>query len=475
MAVEQQDNIGSDFNDDEDDFFRQINEIQNDYERGRPRNREEIKEEKRTRKNKWEPEKTQLGLPGVPKSLPPGLTDDQLASLIIRIRIDEITKKLTTGPIDIDTKDDRSRSPTPVYDNTGKRTNTREQRAKDKISKERHNLITQAQQINPQFRPPADYQPPNEKKTMKIYIPVKDHPEYNFIGLIIGPRGNTQKKMEKESGAKIAIRGKGSMKDGKSTKPQYNENDELHVLLTGDTQEQLEKAAVLVRQYLVPVEEGKNEHKRQQLRELAEMNGTLRERPTFFGAGGKSWQPVDIKCIHCGEVSHPSSDCPLKGQDHNMHIIEAEYLKFIEEVKDLIDLNDRVVDPYDELKASINNNNNGNGNVQNENNNNQYQHQQQQQQQHSSPPNHQQQWNQYSNNNNNNNNNNQYQQQQHHSSPPYEQQQQQQQHWNQQQQQQQGGYQQQQHHHHQQQWNQPKQHFNQNNNSSPYGPQSSYY
>ena len=37
----------------------------------------------------------------------------------------------------------------------------------------------------------------------------------NFIGLIIGPRGNTLKKMERETGAKIMIRGKGSVKEGK--------------------------------------------------------------------------------------------------------------------------------------------------------------------------------------------------------------------------------------------------------------------
>eukprot|EP01133_Synstelium_polycarpum_P005930 gene5930-6869_t len=338
------------FNDDaEDDFFRQINEIQNEYERGRPRTREEIPSDKRSRKTKWDADKHQTApIPGVPRSIPPGLTDDQLAALIMRIRIDELTKKLTVGPIEVDDKDDRSRSPTPVYDNTGKRTNTREQRTKEKLSKERHHLISNAQLLNVNFRPPQDYQPPNEKKTMKIYIPVKEYPEYNFIGLIIGPRGNTQKKMEKESGAKIAIRGKGSMKDGKTTKPQYSENDELHVLLTADTQDQLEKAAVLVRQYLVPVEEGKNEHKRQQLRELAEMNGTLRERPIF---GARNWMAADIKCVHCNETSHPSSDCPLKGTDNgNMHIIEAEYLKFIGEIKDILGIDEA----YEQRPSSSN-------------------------------------------------------------------------------------------------------------------------
>ena len=53
------------------------------------------------------------------------------------------------------------------------------------------------------------------KKLRKITIPQERFPEYNFIGLIIGPRGNTQKRMERETGCKISIRGKGSAKDGK--------------------------------------------------------------------------------------------------------------------------------------------------------------------------------------------------------------------------------------------------------------------
>lgn len=62
------------------------------------------------------------------------------------------------------------------------------------------------------MQPPADYKPMQLKKTRKMYIPIKKFPEYNFIGLIIGPRGITQKNMEKETGAKIAIRGRGSVK-----------------------------------------------------------------------------------------------------------------------------------------------------------------------------------------------------------------------------------------------------------------------
>ncbi|CAF4797185.1 unnamed protein product, partial [Rotaria magnacalcarata] len=45
----------------------------------------------------------------------------------------------------------------------------------------------------------------------KVMIPQEDHPSVNFVGLIIGPRGNTLKMLEKETNAKIIIRGKYSI------------------------------------------------------------------------------------------------------------------------------------------------------------------------------------------------------------------------------------------------------------------------
>lgn len=66
-----------------------------------------------------------------------------------------------------------------------------------------------------------------------------EYPGYNFIGLIIGPRGNTQKRMQLETKTKIAIRGRGSIKEGSSKDPKYDygEDEELHVLVTGETQD----------------------------------------------------------------------------------------------------------------------------------------------------------------------------------------------------------------------------------------------
>ncbi|KAG0483377.1 hypothetical protein HPP92_011461 [Vanilla planifolia] len=225
----------------------------------------------------------------------------------------------------------------------GIRINTREFRAREKLTKERQEIISQLIQKNPAFRPPADYRPPKLQK--KLYIPKKEYPGYNFIGLIIGPRGNTQKRMEKETGAKIVIRGKGSAKEGRlqqkrDLKYDPAENEDLHVLVEAETQEALDKAAGMVERLLQPVDEGLNEHKRQQLRELAALNGTIKEDEfcRLCGEPGHrqyacpartSTFKSDVQCMICGDGGHPTIDCPMKGSGKKM---DDEYQNFLAEL-----------------------------------------------------------------------------------------------------------------------------------------------
>ncbi len=71
----------------------------------------------------------------------------------------------------------------------------------------------------------------------------------NKVGLLIGPRGNTLKKMETESLAKIAIRGKGSVKEGKGRSDAAhtsNQEEDLHCLIMADTEEKVNKAKKLI-------------------------------------------------------------------------------------------------------------------------------------------------------------------------------------------------------------------------------------
>jgi len=308
-------------------------------------------------KSRWGTPDIRVYYSGIPGIVPNSLSPLEMKALMYRARIEEITQKLTTGNLDIDTSDDRSPSPPPKYDTMGKRTNTREQRKKEILLNERQNLIQRAQRMNPGFRPPADYRPMAIRKTKKIPIPIEKFPEYNFIGLIIGPRGLTQKKMEKESGAKIAIRGKGSMKDGKgrmSGKMNPGDDEPLHVLITADTNDSLKKAEEMVRRLLVPVEEGKNEHKRQQLETLARINGWFLGHPRFdrfdhftnnnIGTlRDNMWKPGDddfhndspsISCSLCGENSHPTRDCPLKGITGASSKLDQQVTSFLDEIGD---------------------------------------------------------------------------------------------------------------------------------------------
>ena len=71
----------------------------------------------------------------------------------------------------------------------------------------------------------------------KLYLPQDG---VNYIGLLIGPKGMFQKKLEGESGCKILIRGKGSQKEGQP--PQPDEDDDQHVLIMGDTEDAVERA-----------------------------------------------------------------------------------------------------------------------------------------------------------------------------------------------------------------------------------------
>lgn len=151
----------------------------------------------------------------------------------------------------------RSPSPPPTYDAHGRRTNTREVRYRRKLEDERVKLVDKALKLDPAFRPPTEYhaQKRNSRPQDKVYIPVKEFPEINFFGLLVGPRGNSLKKMERESGAKISIRGKGSVKEGKG-RPETQSDDadeDLHCLIMGDTPEKVRACVDLINNVIATV------------------------------------------------------------------------------------------------------------------------------------------------------------------------------------------------------------------------------
>jgi splicing factor 1 len=109
--------------------------------------------------------------------------------------------------------------------------------------------------------------------------------------------------METESLAKIAIRGKGSVKEGKGRSDAAhasNQEEDLHCLIMADTEEKVNKAKKLIHNVIetaASIPEGQNELKRNQLRELAALNGTLRD-------------DENQACQNCGQIGHRKYDCP---------------------------------------------------------------------------------------------------------------------------------------------------------------------
>lgn len=190
----------------------------------------------------------------------------------------------------------RSPSPPPQYDQFGKRTNTREQRYKIKLEQERLALIERALAADPTYRPPADYamQKKQHKPTEKVYFPVKEFPEIKFFGLVVGPRGSTLKKLEAESGAKVKICGRGSVKEGKLRPGEtpVSDNEEMHCVVTADTYEKVARCVVLINEIITTAAstpEHLNTMKRDQLRELARLHGTFRDDESQH-------------CQNCGEA-----------------------------------------------------------------------------------------------------------------------------------------------------------------------------
>ncbi|KAI9920045.1 hypothetical protein PsorP6_015594 [Peronosclerospora sorghi] len=131
-----------------------------------------------------------------------------------------------------------------------------------------------------------------DKKHKKVYIPVDKYPDINFMGLLIGPRGSTQKRMEDESGARILIRGKGSSKDPTG---EPDDNEELHVFITADTDEAVAKAQRAVEDILFNPQQAMK-LKQEQLRKVAELNGTMTDTPRLGESQG------DTSSCHAGNA-----------------------------------------------------------------------------------------------------------------------------------------------------------------------------
>ncbi|XP_028036765.1 KH domain-containing, RNA-binding, signal transduction-associated protein 3-like isoform X2 [Bombyx mandarina] len=103
------------------------------------------------------------------------------------------------------------------------------------------------------------------KVTVKVLVPIKEHPKFNFVGKLLGPKGNTMKQLQEDTLCKMAVLGRGSMRDRQkeeelrqSLDPKYSHlADDLHVEISAiappaEAHARIAYALAEVKKYLVP-------------------------------------------------------------------------------------------------------------------------------------------------------------------------------------------------------------------------------
>ncbi|KAK8802092.1 hypothetical protein WA158_006487 [Blastocystis sp. Blastoise] len=272
---------------------------------------------------------------------------EELQIIVLRVRMREITNSIQTVEEDaerISNSPDKSPSPPPLYDAFGTRTNTRAIRMRKKLEEERADIMDAIVKLNPVYKSIV----PKQKCQRKVFIPFKEYPNYNFVSLVIGPRGNTQKQLETETHCKIEARGKGIVqKSKKRAEEQVVCEEEGHFLITGENEADVDACANYIAKLMIPVSDEHNLHKQRQLRELALINGTVRQEAycTICGQQGHrmydcpqreaSFTKADVRCRYCGETTHISSDCPHKNDPKSIEMIQkmnSTFENFLNEI-----------------------------------------------------------------------------------------------------------------------------------------------
>lgn len=188
------------------------------------------------RKTKWGPDMTQDA--AVRKGL----------AAAYQTRVDQITKQLNSGIVDIE-EDISFASQTSGHESS------RHSEKSEVLDLERREAIGEILKLNPSYKAPAYYKP--LLRDARVPVPVKDYPGFNFISLVYGPGSDTQKRLEKETGAKIRVFGTKSDKGKKEVSADESDNqnlyEELYVHVCADTYEKVDAAVSLIELLVTPV------------------------------------------------------------------------------------------------------------------------------------------------------------------------------------------------------------------------------
>lgn len=197
------------------------------------------------RKTKWGPDLTQ------------DATVRKGRSVAYQTRVEQITQLLKSGALETGA-DQGSQSHKDDSENQSTTDHVNQEAQKfELLELERREIIGEILRLNPSYKAPSDYKP--LLKVGKVPIPVKEYPGYNFIGLLLGPESNTQKRLEEETGAKIRVYG---IQANAKEKRELTQSDiveaqcsyeDLYVNVTADTYEKVDAAVALIELLVTPV------------------------------------------------------------------------------------------------------------------------------------------------------------------------------------------------------------------------------
>ncbi|XP_067646970.1 KH domain-containing, RNA-binding, signal transduction-associated protein 2-like [Eurosta solidaginis] len=121
------------------------------------------------------------------------------------------------------------------------------------------------------------------KLAQKVFIPIKQYPKFNFTGKILGPKGNSLRRLQDETQCRIVIKGRNSIRDRAKEEEMRNSGDPRHSHLNKDLFVEISTVATPaeayarvayalaeIRKYLVP--DMNDDVAQEQLRELMEID-----------------------------------------------------------------------------------------------------------------------------------------------------------------------------------------------------------
>lgn len=228
------------------------------------------------------------------------LSKDAVDIIVVRQRIKEVSQRLSTNDYEGELIP-RNEEFNPVYNEEGKRILNTNEKTKVRLQLEKQALEKEGLPSNSlfQIQNPLEIKIP-QKKIYKLYLPDNPDNRTSIPGLIIGPHGYTLKDLDDTFGVKITVRGHGPSRQPRpSMKPLPGDDEPLHAHIQGDSDEQVNNARQFL-ETLVHNSAVQEQFRKQQLRKLAELRGTLMN------------EPVVVACHYCGKTLHKAEYCPLR-------------------------------------------------------------------------------------------------------------------------------------------------------------------